>query len=164
MNLRKILSLAIVIMLAAVFGRELSGQSVEREIRDRVDAWCKAILANDVDEVKAFYLDSPETLVIVSSGDVVDGIEDIESMYQEVFEYFEFQQAGFDRVRIVVDGSSAMASGRFVSKQVHQETGDAYRSVVRTSLFFAKHGDDWMIIGEHSSAIPGVERVEREEK
>jgi ketosteroid isomerase-like protein len=136
-------------------------QSEDQAVRDFIDNWCAAFVQHDTDTMVDHYLDSPGTQLIVSGGDQYSGFAAITEIYKQSFEEVEFASVRMQDLTIAVAGNTAFVTGKFSAETRVRDIDQSYMTQCRTSLSLARVGEDWKIVGEHSSPLPGVERIAR---
>ncbi|MEM7455911.1 MAG: nuclear transport factor 2 family protein [Planctomycetota bacterium] len=150
----------ILLIIAILPISNLEAMTRSESARDALEAWAAAFNSNDSEVLLEFYDNSNETVVVVSSGTLVSGLESFESVVRTDFQFVTFSDSRIEDVheRQLTDEVSVFTfEHRFVANVTEEDT--RLQGHVQTTIVMQKLDGIWKIVSEHSSALPDVERM-----
>ena len=152
-----VLSLA---FAAASFADEGTADSAEAYIKD----WVATFNKNDPEQLMAFYDNSEQIEVIVSSGVRFRGYKAVQKAYrgdQKILRHYDSTTKGIS-TRIL--GNTAIVTFEHLFKVRFLKDNAHWQLHVRTTSVLRRKEGKWKIVLDHSSPIQGIERMKQIEE
>ena len=122
----------------------------ESEIRERIDAWAKALRAKNLDDLMSFY--TPDFVAFDLPPPLrVEGAEPHRSGLEQWFRTWS-GKIGFDMRELAVETGDGLAFSRSLNHMHGKRTDGTETDVwVRATVGFRKIDGEWMVVHEHVS-------------
>jgi len=131
----------------------------EFELAQQLVDWKTAFVKGDANKIAAMYAADDDTLVILSNGKRISGINNIRQMYRAAFAEATFESIDVEELQIKRAGKMGCVTGRFKFNTVLKSDGSRWVLEIQSTMVFAKELHGWKIQLEHSSTIHGIPRL-----
>lgn len=153
-------ALALVVIFcfaAALHAEEAIADSAENFIKD----WVAAFNKNDPEKLMAFYHRSEKTEVIVSAGLRYRGYKAVQKVYRDELKQVRIYDSSAKEMGTRILGDTALVTFEHLFKLRYLSNDSRWQVHIRTTSVLHRVENKWKIVLEHSSLIPGIERMTR---